>query len=47
MPSARSIAPNSAVQTLKHEWIVPAQNPELKIANKKYKAENRKVKTKN
>src|SRR6266436_54193 len=56
MKRAPNIAPNSAVQTLKRERVVPAQNRELKTENQepktevkirsqKPKTENQKLKT--
>jgi len=41
MKSAPNIAPNSTVQTLKHERFVPAQDRELKTENEEPKTETR------
>src|SRR6267142_339877 len=46
MKRAPNIALNSAVQTLKRERVVPAQNRELKTENQKSKTENQKLKLK-
>src|SRR5882762_3149217 len=45
MKRAPNIALNSAVQTLKRERVVPAQNRELKTENQEPKTENQKLKT--
>src|ERR1700719_537718 len=48
MKRAPNIAPNSTVQTLKHERIVPAQNRELKTETKNHKRKPKsEVKNKN
>src|SRR5712664_2012516 len=45
MKRAPNIAPNSTVQTLKHERFVPAQDRELKTENYEPKTKNQRLKT--